>query len=185
MTNSDAPMSKQDGNRQSGTIIQRVQGYNQLMWKGRNDALHKCNKDDANKFLSLESAEIRHYFQQLPVQDRHYCQGNILKILQSRPAFRRRWLKQVRRARAALIKDQLRQSRITSFFTRHQEHEETDNRNGTAAPCNSNTTPTQQPMPTIRQGTLRQHRLHHFFPGRPPDDADTRSTTKSKSSAST
>ena len=187
MTHPDAPMSKQDGNRRSGTIIQRVQGYIQLMWKGRNDALHKCDKDDANKFLSLESAEIRHYFQQphlLPVQDRHYCQGNILKILQSRPAFRRRWLKRVRRARAALIKDQLRQSRITSFFTRHQEHVETDNRHSTAAPCNSNTTPTQQSMSTIRQGTSRQHRLHHFFPGRPPDEAATSSTTTSKSSAS-
>jgi hypothetical protein len=60
-----------------GTIIQRVQGYIQLMWKGRHQALHKCNKDDENKFLTLESAEIQRYFHQphlLSVQDQHYCQ---------------------------------------------------------------------------------------------------------------
>ena len=123
MVNKNAPpRDKASGNRRAGTIIQRIQGYIHQMWKGRNDMLHKSDKDDENKYISLESAEIRHYFHQphpLSVQDQHYCQGNVLTILQGRPSFRRRWLMRVRRARAALLKDQLRQSRITSYFNRN------------------------------------------------------------------
>jgi hypothetical protein len=163
MANQDAPPTTQDGNCRAGTIIHRVQGYIQLMWKGRNEALHKCNTDDENKFLTLESAVIRHYFQQphlLSVQDQHYCQGNILKILQGRPSHRRRWLMRVRRARAALLKDKLRQSRITSFFTRNI------NRATTAqtlpAEIQTPTIHTRQTRTQSQIPTLQQPRLYHF-----------------------
>jgi hypothetical protein len=184
MANQDAPPTTQDGNRRAGTIIHRVQGYIQLMWKGRNEALHKCNTDDENKFLTLESAVIRHYFQQphlLSVQDQHYCQGNILKILQGRPSHRRRWLMRVRRARAALLKDKLRQSRITSFFTRNI------NRATTAqtlpAEIQTPTIHTRQTRTQSQIPTLQQPRLYHFFPGRPPGLAVPSTDNRSKSSA--
>jgi hypothetical protein len=189
MLNPEATPNKADGNLRSGTIIQRLQGYIQLIWKGRNDALHKCNKDDETKFLSLESAEIRHYFKQphlLPVQDQHYCQGNVLKILQSRPSIRRRWLMRVRRARAALLKDQLRQSRITSYFNRSPTSGVNNfQHTGDAAqhPCSQSQ---YQLAPTKTQrAPLRQARLHHYFPGRPPELTEERSAHRPKSSAST
>ena len=186
MMNPDATTNKADGNRRAGTIIQRIQGYIKFLWKGRNDALHKCNKFNETKFLSLESAEIRHYFNQphlIPVQDQHYCQGNILTILQGRPSIRRRWLMRVRRARASLLKDQLRQSRITSYFNR------TDT---SAQPPKLKDDNRQKPNPEPRlllskdqHASLRQTRLQHYFPGRPPDRIEESSDNRPKSSAST
>jgi len=147
--------------------------------------LHKSDKDDENKYISLESAEIRHYFHQphlLSVHDQHYCQGNVLTILQGRPSFRRRWLMRVRRARAALLKDQLRQSRITSYFNRTnfvRAPSETTRSDDKQPPTRN-----PRPLPTTDHYSLRQQRIYHFFPGRPPDLHGDSTDSSSKSSAS-
>ena len=122
MNNSDPKaVNPTEGRRRMGTVLHRVQGFINNMWTGRNEVLHKHDKTDEHKFLSIEAAEIRHYFNQphlLPMHDRHYCQGQVLTILRGRPSHRRRWLMRVRRARAALITEQFRQARITNFFSR-------------------------------------------------------------------
>ena len=121
MMSADAQPQKAEGRRRMSTILLRVQGFITLIWTGRNESLHNQRQYDETKFMSLEAAEIRHYFSQphlLPVTEQHYCQGSVLKVLQSRPSNRRRWLRRVRKARSDLLLDQLRQARITSFFTR-------------------------------------------------------------------
>ena len=139
--------------------------------------------------VSLEAAEIRHYFNQphlLPVTEQHYCQGSVLKILKSRPSNRRRWLRRVRKARSELLQDQLRQSRITSFFTRTRSKS-----TQSSPPDNNAATPSESVIQDIQNQSQQHHRsapwsitssqqnhnqkkitqrtkqtrLHHFFPG--------------------
>ena len=185
-----------EGRRRMGNVLQRVQGFIQQLWIGRNEALHKHDKFDEEKFLSLEAAEIRHYFTQphlLPVQDQHYCQGQVLTILRGRPSYRRRWLMRVRRARAALLNDQLRQARITTYFPRLRPHPSHAHIPSTTSTHTSESNPTHDPsqksprdVSTIGRHSQRptsQTRLHHFFPGRPPD-MRSRHSTISKSHAS-
>jgi hypothetical protein len=42
----------------------------------------------------------------------------LTKLLRSQPAYRRRWLRRVRQARADMLNDQSRQALITTYFTR-------------------------------------------------------------------
>ena len=198
-TNPDAAQQNEDGRRRMGTVLQRVQSYIRTMWTGRNDVLHKSDKYDATKFSSLEAAEIRHYFHQphlLSVQDRHYCQGQVLHILSGRPAYRRRWLMRVRKARAAYLKDKVRQAQITTYFIPRQNSTTTDNAphrdiNTTLAPTmapqtrthanhvnTKRTTSTSLQNPNMNRNK-RQSMMHHFFPGRPPDYHDQRTSHKS------
>ena len=124
MLNAEAPAQPMDGRRRLDVILHRVQGYVLNIWKGRNEMLHRKDQYDEQRFLSNEAAEIRHYFSQphlLPVQDQHYCTGQVISILRGSPATRRRWLMRVRRARAAQLQDQLRQARITSYFHRTKQ----------------------------------------------------------------
>ena len=122
MTNaSSTATNPSDGRRRLSTILQRIQGFLETIWQGRNEVLHNHAKDDEAKFQSLESAVIRHCFNQphlLPAQDQHYCAGSLLKLLRRSSSYRRRWLMRVRKARAALLSDQLRQAKITSYFLR-------------------------------------------------------------------
>jgi hypothetical protein len=121
MISPEAAPQNSEGHRRLGTILQRIQGYIKLVWAGRNDALHRTDSETVDKYRSLEAAKIRHYFNQphlLAIQDQHYCQGQVINILRQRPSHRRRWLMRVRRARADLLKDKLRQAQITKFFPR-------------------------------------------------------------------
>ena len=163
------------------------------MWIGRNETLHRRDKDDEAKFVSLEAAEIRHYFSQphlLPVRNQHYCTGSVLHILRSSPANRRRWLRRVRRARAESINDQLRQVRITSFFTRKSNdyisHNNTEQTESTAADSRHYTERRHDVTTSHRPVRLAQMqtRIHHFFPGRPPEPNESERNKSSKSLAS-
>jgi hypothetical protein len=121
MLNDQTKLQQQEGRRRLGVILHRIQLFISTIWIGRNDMLHRRDKDDEIRFLSIEAAEIRHYFSQphlLPVQNQHYCKGSVLKILRSSSANRRRWLMRVRRARSDFLQDRQRQARITSFFAR-------------------------------------------------------------------
>ena len=136
--NINAPANIQDGRRRIGTIIQRIQAFVRSKWEGRNNALHKHNQSDVEKFRTLEAAEIRHYHSQphlLPVGDQHYCSSSLIKLLRSRPAYRRRWLRRVRKVRSNMIKDQCRQATITTYFIQHAPTKKTN-----ATPENNNNT---------------------------------------------
>jgi hypothetical protein len=88
----------------------------------------------------------------------------------------------VRRARAALLKDKLRQSRITSFFTRNIDRATTAQtlpaERQTSDHPHARQTRTQSQIPT-----LQQPRLYHLFPGRPPGLEVPSTDNRSKSSA--
>jgi hypothetical protein len=194
MLNAEAPAQPMDGRRRLDVILHRVQGYVLNIWKGRNEMLHRKDQYDEQRFLSNEAAEIRHYFSQphlLPVQDQHYCTGQVISILRGSPATRRRWLMRVRRARAAQLQDQLRQARITSYFHRTKQ---------SAATLNSDTSISISKAIDTRKYTerrgsshsitfqtsnnMKQTNLHHYFPGRPPDfQHETENSINTKSPA--
>ena len=192
--NDEAHLQTSDGRRRLGVILQRIQMFVNTMWQGRNEMLHRRDKEDEAKFVSIEAAEIRHYFSQphlLPVSNQHYCKGSVLQILRSSPANRRQWLRRVRRARADLINNQLRQARITSFFT-HRNNDATSNDTGTDTLTAKDedsrkfterriqASDTKNPVGKPQQQT----RIHHYFPGQPPENPNTGRTVTTKSLAS-
>lgn len=194
MVNAEAPLQPSEGRRRLGVILQRIQLFVNHVWTGRNDMLHRRNKDEEARFLSLEAAEIRHYFTQphlLPVHTQHYCTGSVLHILRSSPANRRRWLRRVRRARADLITNQLRQARITSYFTRKHK-DATSNDMASRPPADTardSRQYTERRIPTpahqqLARKSQQQTRIYHFFPGRPPENRDPDQTVSTKSFAS-
>ena len=194
MDNKNAPANTQDGTRRIGTIIQRIEAFVKTKWEGRNNALHKHSHDEVEKFRTLEAAEIRHFHTQphlLPVGDQHYCNGPLVKLLRSRPAYRRRWLRRVRKARANMIQDQCRQATITTYFARI-----TTTRNDQLPIANNDTHQHHHIQTTIQmnqdstQTTARPNRFQqrqakvtHFFPGRPPDNRPQCSSTTTESHA--
>ena len=120
--------------------------------------------------LSKLQKSVTSYFNQphlLPVGDQHYCSGSLTKLLRSRPAYRRRWLRRVRQSRATLLKSQSRQAQITTYFPRQSTTTSTQS-----------TTNEQRGHPNIHIiNVLRNNhapqpqraKITHFFPGRPPD----------------
>ena len=194
MVNVEAPLQKSDGRRRLGVILQRIQLFVNHIWNGRNEMLHRREKDEEARFLSLEAAEIRHYFSQphlLPVHNQHSCKGSVLQVLRSSPANRRRWLRRVRRARADLINNQLRQARITSFFTRkHYDAKSNDTEsNPTTVTAEDSRKYTERRIHAsapqhLARKSQQQTRIHHFFPGRPPDNTNHGQTVSTKSFAS-
>ena len=200
MLNSEmAASNKTDGCRRLGTVLQRIQGFLNQLWQGRNDVLHKHDTGNERKFQSIEAAEIRHFYTQphlLPARDQHYCDCSLLQLLRSRPAHRRRWLMRVRRARAELLSDQHRQVQITSYFTR-QKSKDHNFSDSTTHPAQVHppdhrqyterratpTTRSAQKVQHFRNSSSRQTKLTHFFPGRPPDSTKTSNPTN-KSPAS-
>jgi hypothetical protein len=121
MSNPEALPQEQEGHRRMSIAIHRIQDFVRTRWEGRNEALHQINQDNTAANITLEAAEISHYFNQphlLPVGDQHYCSGSLTKLLRSRPAYRRRWLRRVRQSRATLLKSQSRQAQITTYFPR-------------------------------------------------------------------
>jgi hypothetical protein len=91
------------------------------LWNGRNDCLQRHQQDAIPLRQSSEEVEIRHYYGNpgmLAASDRHYCERSLSQILKSSPANRRRWLRQVKQARARRLTDQLSQSKIYAFFER-------------------------------------------------------------------
>ena len=79
------------------------------LWLGRNEILHQHQDNQDQTIYSMESAELRHHHSnptQVPNSDQHYCRNITLnKLLKSRPSVCRRWLKRVKTARAAYLKD--------------------------------------------------------------------------------
>ena len=201
MVNAQAPLQPDDGRRRLGTILQRIQGFLKTIWIGRNEKLHGRQQDDISLFQTLEAAEIRHYHNQphlLDVQDQHYCTVSLIKLLRSRPANRRRWLMRVRKARAHLLKEQVRQVKITAYFPRKNQlplqvnHSVSNhNTNQTSEPDHRKQTDRQKPGDSsndIQQSHTahQQAKLTHFFPGRPPDRYPNNKLTQvTKSPAST
>ena len=94
MMNSSAPLQKSEGQQRLGVILQRIQGFVNSMWLGRNDMVHKNDTEDETRF--------KHYF----TTNTTGCNGSVLHILRSQPAHRHRWLMRVRRARADLLLEQ-------------------------------------------------------------------------------
>ena len=96
------------GHHRTLQTLAALREYTHTIWEGRNEVLHKTKDTADAKIYSVESSEIRHYHSKpllLPASDRHYCSKSLDKILQSNPSSRRCWLRRLRTARAALLKD--------------------------------------------------------------------------------
>ena len=144
-------------------VLHELQDFNRTIWLGRNDALHQDKETAEAAVYSAESAEIRHYHSSpklLPASDAHYCTNTTLdRIIRSRPSsVRRRWLRQIRTARANFMKDGNLQQSITAYLQQSERVHDS---------ATALTTPISK-MRNIRSTTTQQ-RMTSFFPGRPPD----------------
>jgi hypothetical protein len=153
-------MEPSAGNSRTHKALLALKTFIRSLWLGRNNALHTTKEHEESKTYSMESAEMRHYHSnptQLPSSDQHYCATPLATLLRSRPSVRRRWLRRVRMARAALLKNGQYQRSITQYIQRTE-------RPRTRLPETTTTTP-----PVILRAVTTQQRMTSFFPGRPPD----------------
>ncbi|MGV2339258.1 MAG UNVERIFIED_CONTAM: hypothetical protein LVR18_36350 [Planctomycetaceae bacterium] len=179
-TNMDSPgvqASSHDGDRRMSDVYSRVAAFVTQIWKGRNEALHKGSIDDTRLYQSLEAAEIRHYFNQphlLPVGDQHYCAGQLVKLLRSGAATRRRWLQRVRRARKDMISNTNRQTKITNYFRRNNNSTRLSPEASQPIPDDSRISGLHPNLATtsINCADILVITQPHVFPGRPPDPQD-------------
>ena len=145
------------------------------LWLGRNEILHQHQDDQDQTIYSMESAERRHYHSNptlVPNSDQHYCRNITLsKLLKSRPSVRRRWLKRVKTARAAYLKDSKNQQLVTRYMKPLPSTKNSTNIPGAQRmqrnPANRTTRPTHT--------NTAQQRMTAFFPGQPPDNSNTTS----------
>ena len=182
------------GNQQTGAAEKRIQSAltqlytrNQSMWRGRNEMLHGSSETELSCIYTMESAAIRYYHSRphlLSACDRHYCERSLLSILQGSPSTRRRWLRRVRSARAAYLKDGRLQTRITGYFNSKQDETTTasDIHQHPLHPSDipktrddSRSFPNQARPSSRRQQLQRRHAtiqsmITRFYPSaRPPD----------------
>jgi hypothetical protein len=146
------------------TVLKALTLMIREIWLGRNEILHSHQDEKEQKVYSMESAELRHYHSNptlIPTSDQHYCRNITLnKLLQSRPSVRRRWLKRVKTARAAYLKDGRNQQMVTQYLVKIPATREVSPRRERR--------PLEQTIHTARTQTTQQ-RMTSFFPGRPPD----------------
>ena len=108
------------GSSRMRSIIQSTHDFTYHIWLARNSALHQKDDADLARIRSAELAEIRHYHSSphlLRFADRHYCSRSLDRLLSGSASTRRRWLRRVKHSILARERDNLRQSRITSFFS--------------------------------------------------------------------
>ena len=149
--------------------LKSLHQFTRTLWLGRNEALHKIKEGADAVIFSAESSELRYFHSSphlLPHSDKHYCNISLTKLLQSRPSVRRRWLRRVRTARAALLKEGRSQQSIRQYMSAPgaapqttQEHQHTV------------TTSRTQITDTGSARTITtQTRMTYYFTGRPPDE---------------
>ena len=102
-------MERDKGQHRITQTLRALRTYTDNVWLDRNDVLHRHEDAEVARILSVQDSEIRHYHTHphlLPERDRHYCKGNLDKLLKSKKSIRRRWLLRVRRSRNALLERQ-------------------------------------------------------------------------------
>lgn len=112
---------RQDGHQRTYRVVRALHTLVTSLWQGRNEELHKQDKDTEAIQRTVIDAEIARLHCEpsaLPAEDRHYCNHSLEHILRKPPTYKRRWLFRVRAARERDKQDQTRQHRITTFFHR-------------------------------------------------------------------
>ena len=140
-------------------ILNAITEYTRAIWLGRNDVLHKDSDTVATTIYSTESAKLRHFHSNphlLPRSDQHYCNLPLQRLLRSRPSVRRRWLRRVKTARTAFLKNGKLQQRITQYLDM-------------ARPPDPLPPAPKITRPGLTRVTTTQQRMTDYFPGRPPD----------------
>ena len=102
-------------------IINSLHLFTTLLWKGRNDSLHRQDETRLRSSNRQEDLEITHFYNRpelLSTSDQHYCARPLSQILSFTPANRRRWLHLVKLACSRRLTNQQSQCRISQFFTR-------------------------------------------------------------------
>ena len=155
------------GQSRTHTALKAVTLVVREIWLGRNEVLHQHQDETDQKIYLMESAELCQYHSNptlIQTSDQHYCRNiTLTKLLHSRPSVRRRWLRRVKTACAAYLKDGTNQQQVTQYMV------------ATPPTCNvstrlANHPPENTPNRTRRHSNTTQQRMTAFFPGRPPDD---------------
>ena len=106
MYNSEKGHDTTHGNNVILQILKALYAVTRSLWLSRNSSLHDAKDDVSRQIQSADSAEIRHYHAKphlLPTGDQHYCESSLTRLLSSSPAVKRRWLRQIRQARATKL----------------------------------------------------------------------------------
>jgi hypothetical protein len=153
------------GRSRTHTALKAITLMVREIWLGRNEVLHQHRDETDQEIYSMESAELRHYHSNptlIQTSDQHYCRNiTLTKLLHSRPSVRRRWLRRVKTARAAHLKDGKTQRQVTQYMIAIPPTRDVSTRLATLPPEN---------IPNrTRTSNTTQQRMTAFFPGRPPD----------------
>jgi hypothetical protein len=108
------------GNSVISKVLRALHTATREIWLSRNKSLHDNSDELVKAIKSSEAAEIRHFHSNphlLPTDDQHYCERSLTKLLCSSHSVRRRWLKHIHHARATKLRNGLRQTNLTHFFT--------------------------------------------------------------------
>ena len=159
---------RHDGHQRTYQVVRALHTLVTSLWQGRNEELHKQDKDTEAVQRTVIDAEIALLHCEpsaLPAEDRHYCNHSLEHILRKPPTYKRRWLFRVRAARERDKQDQTRQHRITAFFNRAP----TIQPQNTAQPS----TPSRPAVPQAhlhrRPISTNQKLLTEFFRARAPN----------------
>ena len=120
MTDADA-LHSDAGARRLCHILIFFHDLTKAIWLGRNECMHKVSNRETLRLTRVEDLEIQHYYEQPELHssdDRHYCDRTLSSILKSTPATRRRWLRQVKKARHHRQRELRSQSLLPQFFPR-------------------------------------------------------------------
>jgi hypothetical protein len=108
------------GNSVISKVLRALHTATREIWLSRKKSLHNNSDELVKAIKSSEAAEIRHFHSNphlLPTDDQHYCERSLTKLLCSSHSVRRRWLKHIHHARATKLRNGLRQTNLTHFFT--------------------------------------------------------------------
>ena len=109
------------GTQRLRLIITSLHQLTRSLWLERNESMHQTSNRATLKLTRVEDLEIQHYHERpetLAPGDRHYCERSLPSLLKATPANRRRWLRQVKKARHRRQHELRSQSILPQFFQR-------------------------------------------------------------------
>ena len=114
-----APIIQDDGHRRIQRTIKALRTMALAIWEARNHTLHHAAQSTATSIRTATDAVIARLHEQrssLLVADKHYCNISLSKLLSSRPSYKRRWLRRVRKAQENYQLENHHQPKLTVFF---------------------------------------------------------------------
>ena len=163
---------REDGHQRTYQLVRAIHTLVTSIWKGRNDELHRNDREHESVQRTAIDAEIARLHSapgDLPAADQHYCNHTLEHILRKPPTYKRRWLHRVRFALAQRNQEESRQRRTTNFF-----HRAPHKRNDQGSTAHTVDPPTvTRPHNTRKPPQTTQRILTEFFRERAPNTLST------------